>query len=88
MLSIKLAAFFFQLEQLTTDLSGERSNFQKSESDRILLERQNKDLKTKLTELDALLKTRSKASIQSLEGQIRNLEEQLEVETRFGSVFS
>ena len=69
-----------QVEQLTTELAAERSNTQKLENGRLLLERQNKDLKSKLAELEAQMKTRSKATIQSLESKIGNLEEQLDVE--------
>lgn len=74
-----------QVEQLTLDFTSERANSQKIEGERMLLERQNKDLKAKLAELDAQLKMRSKATIQALEGRIINLEEQLENETRFAS---
>lgn len=71
------------MEQLTLDFTSERANSQKIEGERTLLERQNKDLKAKLAELDAQLKMRSKAAIQALEGRIINLEEQLENEARF-----
>lgn len=74
------------MEQLTLDFTSERANSQKIEGERTLLERQNKDLKAKLAELDAQLKLRSKATIQALEGRIVNLEEQLETEARFVSV--
>lgn len=48
----------------------------------MVLERQNKELKAKLSELEDQMKTRSKATIASLESKIGNLEEQLEVEAR------
>lgn len=48
----------------------------------MMLERQNKEMASKLAELEAQMKTRSKATIQSLESKIANLEEQLEVEAR------
>ena len=47
------------------------------------IDRQNKDLKVKLSELEMLMKTRSKAAMQALEAKIANLEEQLEVESRY-----
>lgn len=67
------------VDQLTTDLANERSASQKVESGRLLLERQNKELKTKLTELETAQRTKVKATITSLENKISNLEEQLEV---------
>ena len=50
----------------------------------MLLERQNKEMKGKLADMEAQMKTRSKATIASLESKIANLEEQLEVEARYG----
>ena len=71
-----------QVEQLTTELAAERSNTQKLENARMVMERQNKELRAKLGELEDQMKTRSKATIASLESKISNLEEQLEVEAR------
>ena len=65
------------------ELAGERSNTQKLENGRLLLERANKEMKAKLQELEAQMKTRSKATITSLESKIGNLEEQLDVEARY-----
>lgn len=67
------------VEQLTSDLANERSAAQKHESGRLLLERQNKELKAKLAELETSQRTKTKATIASLEAKINNLEEQLEV---------
>jgi myosin protein heavy chain len=47
-----------------------------------MLERQNKDLREKLTELENTIRTRTKATIAALEGKVANLEEQLDVETK------
>lgn len=58
---------------------------QKMENQRSTLERQNKDLKEKLAELENQIRTRTKATIATLEGKVSNLEEQLDVETK--SVF-
>jgi hypothetical protein len=69
---------------LTGELSQEKSMSQKAESARLMLERQNKEVKAKLVELEVQMKTRSKATIQSLESKIANLEEQLEAEARYG----
>lgn len=76
------------MDQLTADLSTERSNAQKSDAERSLLDRQNKELRVKLDELEAQLKTKSKAALQALESKIANLEEQLETEARLKYVQS
>ena len=64
------------------DLSLEQSVTQKLETTLQQLERQNKDLKEKLSELEGNLRTRTKATIAALEGKCANLEEQLDVETK------
>nr|XP_015800753.2 myosin-10 isoform X3 [Nothobranchius furzeri] len=71
-----------QVDTLTTELGSERSTAQKSENARQQLERQNKDLRAKLSELEGSVKSRFKASITALEAKIAQLEEQLEQEAR------
>jgi septal ring factor EnvC (AmiA/AmiB activator) len=71
-----------QAEQLTTEISIERSNAQKIDAERSSLDRQNKDLRAKISELDTQLKSNKKATVQALESRIANLEDQLETETR------
>ncbi|XP_071391140.1 myosin-10-like isoform X1 [Centroberyx affinis] len=71
-----------QVDTLTTELSGERSAAQKSENSRQQLERQNKELRAKLGELEGSVKSRFKASITALEAKIAQLEEQLEQEAK------
>ncbi|XP_053965752.1 myosin heavy chain, non-muscle isoform X1 [Anastrepha ludens] len=68
------------IEQLSTELANEKSNSQKNENTRALLERQNKELKAKLTEIETAQRTKVKATIATLEAKITNLEEQLENE--------
>ncbi|XP_044734000.1 myosin heavy chain, non-muscle isoform X1 [Chrysoperla carnea] len=70
------------IDQLSTDLAAERSQTQKLESSRVLLDRQNKELKAKLAELETAQRTRTKATIAALESKISNLEEQLDVEAK------
>ncbi|XP_067006005.1 myosin heavy chain, non-muscle isoform X2 [Anabrus simplex] len=70
------------IEQLTTDLAGERSTTQKLETGRMLLERQNKELKAKLVELETAQRTKTKATIAALESKINQLEEQLDTEAK------
>uniref|UniRef100_A0A671TI80 Myosin, heavy chain 10, non-muscle n=1 Tax=Sparus aurata TaxID=8175 RepID=A0A671TI80_SPAAU len=67
---------------LNAELAGERSTAQKSENARQQMERQNKDLKAKLAELEGTIKSKFKASITALEAKILQLEEQLEQEAK------
>ena len=71
-----------QVDQLTTDLNSEKSVTQKLDNQRVALERQNKEMKEKLNELENTLRTRTKATIASLEGKIITLEEQLDIESK------
>jgi BMFP domain-containing protein YqiC len=49
------------------------------------LDRQNKDLRAKIADLDAQLKSNKKATVQALESRIANLEDQLEAESRYAA---
>ncbi|XP_054717131.1 LOW QUALITY PROTEIN: myosin heavy chain, non-muscle-like [Uloborus diversus] len=71
-----------QIEQLTNDLASERSNTQKLENNRMILERQNKELRAKLQELETSQRTRTKATIAALEAKVAQIEEQLDMETK------
>uniref|UniRef100_A0A8C4I376 Myosin-10 n=1 Tax=Dicentrarchus labrax TaxID=13489 RepID=A0A8C4I376_DICLA len=71
-----------QVDTLATELSAERSTAQKSENARQQLERQNKELRAKLGELEGSVKSRFRASITALEAKIAQLEEQLEQEAK------
>ncbi|XP_066560463.1 myosin-10 isoform X1 [Amia ocellicauda] len=71
-----------QVDTLNTELAGERSAAQKSENARQQLERQNKELKAKLQELEGSVKSKFKATITALEAKIAQLEEQLEQEAK------
>lgn len=71
-----------QVDTLSTELGAERSTAQKSENARQQLERQNKELRAKLGELEGSVKSRFKASITALEAKIAQLEEQLEQEAK------
>ncbi|XP_055526751.1 myosin heavy chain, non-muscle isoform X1 [Wyeomyia smithii] len=71
-----------QIEQLSTELQAEKSNSQKYENVKTGLERQNKELRAKLSELETAQRTKVKAAMASLEGKIANLEEQLENEAK------
>ncbi|KAM5135111.1 myosin-10 [Mantella aurantiaca] len=71
-----------QVDTLNAELAGERSSAQKSENARQQLERQNKELKAKLQELEGTVKSKFKATIATLEAKIGQLEEQLEQEAK------
>lgn len=70
------------MEQLQTDFNTEKSSVVKLEGQRSMLERQNKELKAKLSELEVEIRSKTKATIAALESKVSNLEEQLEVEAR------
>lgn len=72
-----------QAEQLNNELATERSTAQKNENARQQLERQNKELKSKLQEMEGAVKNKFKATIAALEAKIASLEEQLEQEARY-----
>ena len=50
-------------EQLTTELTAERGNAQKMENSKLMLERQNKELKVKLEEVENSNRAKAKAAI-------------------------
>jgi len=69
-------------EQLTTELAAERGNAQKMENSKMMLERQNKELKVKLEEVENSNRAKAKAAIAALESKVTNLEEQLSAEAQ------
>ncbi|XP_031573966.1 myosin-10-like [Actinia tenebrosa] len=71
-----------QMEQLQADLNAERTQSQNLESAKLSLEKQNKDLKAKLHELETLSRTRHKMAVASLESKLATLNEQLENEAK------
>ncbi|XP_065134483.1 myosin-9 isoform X1 [Paramisgurnus dabryanus] len=78
----RLKRALLQVDQINVELTAERSISQRLEGARAQMERQNKDMKLKLTELEGAVKSKYKASIAALEAKIMQLEEQLDVETR------
>ncbi|XP_046352827.1 myosin heavy chain, non-muscle-like isoform X1 [Haliotis rufescens] len=71
-----------QMEQMSADLSAEKTLSLKLENQKSALERQNKDMRDKLAELEGQNRSRTKATIAALESKIVNLEEQLEIEAK------
>ncbi|XP_053700207.1 myosin-10 isoform X2 [Synchiropus splendidus] len=69
-----------QVDTLTVQLQGERTLAQKAEAARDQLERQNKELKTRLGELEGAVRGKHRMSVAALEAKIESMEEQLEQE--------
>ncbi|XP_067311929.1 myosin-9-like isoform X1 [Pseudorasbora parva] len=78
----RLKRSLLQTDQINVELTAERSTTQRLEGARSQMERQNKELKLKLTELEGAVKSKYKATIAALEAKIIQLEEQLDVETK------
>ncbi|XP_077591276.1 myosin-9-like isoform X1 [Stigmatopora nigra] len=78
----RLKKAMLQTEQMTVELAAERSSSQRVEGARSQLERQNKDLKLKLQEIEGTVKSKYKANMTAMEAKIAQLEEQLDFETR------
>jgi myosin protein heavy chain len=77
----KLKKLQFDLDKMSTDLHIEKSNFSKAENAKLLLEKQNRELRDKVTELEELAKGRNKTVISNLEAKMAQLEEQLHLES-------
>ncbi|KAM4579625.1 uncharacterized protein myh14 isoform 6-T6 [Odontesthes bonariensis] len=69
-----------QVETLTVQLQGEKTLAQKAEMSREQLEKQNKDLKARLGELEGAVRGKHRQSVATLETKIDSMEEQLEQE--------
>uniref|UniRef100_A0A672LYY7 Myosin-9 n=1 Tax=Sinocyclocheilus grahami TaxID=75366 RepID=A0A672LYY7_SINGR len=78
----RLKRALLQTDQINVELTAERSTCQRLEGARSQMERQNKELKLKLTELEGTVKSKYKATIAALEAKIGQVEEQLDVETK------
>ncbi|XP_071397581.1 myosin-9-like [Centroberyx affinis] len=82
MVNDRLRRTTLQAEQLGTEVAAERSTSQRLEGARSQLDRQNKELKLKLQELEGTIKSKYKSSIATLEAKIAHLEEQLDIESK------
>ncbi|XP_065065923.1 myosin-10-like isoform X1 [Rhopilema esculentum] len=71
-----------QMEQMATDLASERNAAQQLDNTRMMLERQNKELRAKLADMESSLRSRQKTTVQALEAKIVTLEDQLDQETK------
>lgn len=72
-----------KVDQLGAELAAERSASQSKEASRQQLDRQNRELKAKLQEMEGQGRSKLKSSIAALETKLREVEEQLEVESRY-----
>ncbi|KAM3622836.1 uncharacterized protein V6R79_003764 [Siganus canaliculatus] len=82
MVNDRLKRATLQIDQLTTELNTERSSSQRLEGARSQLDRQNKELKLKLQELEVTIKSKYKFTITTLEAKNAQLEEQLDAESK------
>lgn len=71
-----------QVDQLGAELAAERSSSQSREGTRQQLERQNRELKAKMQEMEGQGRSKLKSSIAALEVKLKEVEEQLEIESR------
>lgn len=78
--AVTVAGSVVQMETLAVQLQGERTLAQKAEAARDQLEKQNKELKTRLTDLEGAVRGKHKLSVAALEAKIESMEEQLEQE--------
>ncbi|KAJ7311321.1 hypothetical protein JRQ81_006937 [Phrynocephalus forsythii] len=71
-----------QIEQMRSELLQERAARQDLECDKISLERQNKDLKSRILHLEGSYRSSKEGLLVQMEGRIVELEERLENEER------
>ncbi|XP_035521037.1 cingulin-like protein 1 isoform X2 [Morone saxatilis] len=74
-----------QMDQMRTELMQERAVRQDLECDKISLERQNKDLKSRVTHLEGSQRTNQDSLVSKLNTRIQELEERLQGEERDNS---
>lgn len=65
---------------MTVQLQGERTLAQKADAAREQLERQNKELKSRLEEMEGAVRGKHRLSVAALEAKIESMEEQMEQE--------
>ncbi|KAI2666164.1 Myosin-11 [Labeo rohita] len=71
-----------EVDQLNSELHVERSNAQRIESGWQQMERQNKELRAKLLEMEGQIKSKQRASVAALETKLQQMEDQLDHESR------
>ncbi|XP_073800856.1 myosin-11 isoform X2 [Danio rerio] len=71
-----------EVDQLTNELHTERSNAQRMESGWQQMERQNKELRAKLLEMEGQVKSKQRSTVAALESKLQQTEDQLDHESR------
>ncbi|NWX84938.1 CGNL1 protein, partial [Nothoprocta pentlandii] len=82
LLSERISRCREQIEQMRTELLQERAAKQDLECDKISLERQNKDLKSRILHLEGSYRSSKEGLVAQMEARITELEERLENEER------
>ncbi|KAM4766693.1 cingulin-like protein 1 isoform 1-T3 [Cyanocitta cristata] len=82
LLSERISRCREQIEQMRTELLQERAIKQDLECDKISLERQNKDLKSRILHLESSYRSNKEGLVAQMEARITELEERLENEER------
>ncbi|XP_076204383.1 cingulin-like protein 1 isoform X2 [Aptenodytes patagonicus] len=82
LLSERISRCREQIEQMRTELLQERAIKQDLECDKISLERQNKDLKSRIVHLEGSYRSSKEGLVAQMEARITELEERLENEER------
>ncbi|XP_052663196.1 cingulin-like protein 1 isoform X3 [Harpia harpyja] len=82
LLSERISKCREQIEQMRTELLQERAIKQDLECDKISLERQNKDLKSRILHLEGSYRSSKEGLVAQMEARITELEERLENEER------
>ncbi|XP_012865401.1 PREDICTED: cingulin-like protein 1 [Dipodomys ordii] len=77
-----LFALLLQMEQMRSELLQERAVKQDLECDKISLERQNKDLKSRIIHLEGSYRSSKEGLVAQMEARITELEDRLESEER------
>ncbi|XP_038606081.1 cingulin-like protein 1 isoform X2 [Tachyglossus aculeatus] len=82
LLSERVAWSREQIEQMRSELVQERASRQNLECDKISLERQNKDLKSRILHLEESHRSGKEGLVAQMEARLSELEEQLDAEKR------
>ncbi|XP_028926049.1 cingulin-like protein 1 [Ornithorhynchus anatinus] len=82
LLSERVAWSREQIEQMRSELVQERASRQNLECDKISLERQNKDLKSRILHLEESHRSGKEGLVTQMEARLSELEEQLDAEKR------
>ncbi|XP_057579601.1 cingulin-like protein 1 isoform X2 [Hippopotamus amphibius kiboko] len=82
LLSERIARSREQMEQMRNELLQERATKQDLECDKISLERQNKDLKSRIIHLEGSYRSSKEGLVVQMEARIAELEDRLESEER------